>query len=128
MHGELTRDQIKHCGEMLAAYACGKNLVYSDGTKVTGRFFGESNLDFLLNCTIAPEPRWRPWTEAEIEAECIKGTVLKSTGPHKNVGPMSYSGGELFVGPTGKCHMNRGQFLLENYVIAATGEPCGVLE
>lgn len=83
-------------------------------------------VQFLATCRIKPEPVLRPWTEAEIAAECIRGTVLKSkSGAH--MAPLCKIGGEFRIG-TAVNARHLPEWLLESYVIAATGAPCGVIE
>ena len=76
-----------------------------------------------------PEPKWRPWTEAEIEAECMKGTVVASKN-RMHIAALNKVSGECRIG--GACNRrNLADNLLQDYVIAETdgpGAPCGVLE
>ena len=120
----MTRDElIAKAIESLEAIRDGKTLQQ----KQFGAWIDLSSEDWLRNAEtirIKPEPVLRPWTEAEIEAECVKGTVLrcKRDGLIANIrrGPKR----EIVVTPRSVT----ASVLLTDYVIAATGAPCGVYE
>jgi hypothetical protein len=77
---------------------------------------------------IKPEPVLRPWTEAEIDEQIIKQVVVR----HKSLptmGPLRRSFcGVIAVAGSDVDDEDMPETLLENYVIAATGAPCGVEE
>lgn len=124
----MTRDEettYRQAAANLLAFADGKSLLYANTHPVFS--FLSNSISAIASCTIKPEPRLRPWTKAEIEAQCIKGTIIKG-GPSKYVGPIWMREDTVFVGHDNKCKSVDGAYLLDSYVIAATGAPCGVME
>jgi len=124
----MTRDElIAKAIESLEAIRDGKTLQQ----KQFGAWIDLSSEDWLRNAEtirIKPEPVLRPWTEAEIEAECVKGTVLQSVPIGNTCGALSRNGNTYYVGVSAVCHRGQSEYLKEHYVIAATGAPCGVYE
>lgn len=121
----MTRDEARQWSILLAAFADGKQLQkhYSDG------WYDDSpvtcNSD-PVEWRVKPGPKLRPWTKSEIEAECIKGTVLKGTGDNCEFGTLSRDDDGIWY--VGSGLPSSPEELRDFYVIAATGAPCGVME
>lgn len=120
-------DRLNKAIEYLQAARDGKQLQRLD---ITGTEYRDLNVDSFIGkieeVRIKPEPVLRPWTEAEIEAECIKGTVLKYMD---SIGPISKLGCDIRVGAQYIGEMSKAVTMLMKYgKVAATGAPCGVYE
>lgn len=126
----MTREQAGIISARLRAFADGKTIQYPAGDGFNDWPGGGPTLATpmraVLEARIKPEPVLRPWTEAEIEAECIKGTVLKYMD---SIGPISKLGCDIRVGAQYIGEMSKAVTMLMKYgKVAATGAPCGVYE
>lgn len=121
--------ELRSAAEILLALAdgktvmkpetCGKDVLDLDNVH-------NDRVSFIARCRIKPEPVLRPWTEAEIEAECVKGTVLKSKALQSLRRIERDAEGRWCLERS--CGSWTPSGLLEKWVIAATGAPCGVYE
>jgi hypothetical protein len=122
----MTRDEAKQWIPILQAYAAGSQVQCNH---ITDGWVDKDQWSFnspIEDYRIKPMPVLRPWNEAEIEAECIKGTVIKWVDA---IGPLVKCGTDIRVGIKFVGHLpGAAKTLKDLAVIAATGAPCGVME
>lgn len=116
----------------MQAYADGKTIQFR--LDVDRPFSDEHspNFSFPVHCyRIKPESVLRPWTEAEIEAECRKGTVLEITeAACRVIGLITAEGSSIYVGHflIAKSIGDAARVLHDKYIVSETKRRCGVME
>lgn len=126
----MTRDEARQWLPILQAYADGKQIQSDVIPAGWADVYSVNTAKSACRYRIKPEPVLRPWTEAEIEAECIKGTVIRYKNPSVPpvIGAISINGSQVCCGSHRLRSASDATWLMENCVIAATGDPCGVME
>lgn len=123
----MTPEEIRRAAANLLAMADGKTLLYRGAEYSCDDMKCDSDIGRVARASIKPEPKLRPWTEAEADAACDRGEIVRSRkGDYR--GPLTKSCGKYYVSHQAQCESHALHYLRDNFTIAATGAPCGVLE